>query len=835
MKRNVSIESHINAVLRAAALTDAGDLPGLVALQGQLQDLGNDASIRTADSLVTTISRASELIERIVLREVEDSSAALAAVVNAVAHAGEGCKATGPGGETPGSAPCRDGIDEQLRRAWLTGCSASLGDLEADVLEVDGVFSETTLPAVIRRRVRTLEYECELLSLPLAQQLCHDVETLIEQRLNAARPFPVDAVLALIDWFRTYLARLEQTPTSPPPPHERFDASLTDTPPLGDACSALAVIEAADGPAASVTVALESFGPPDQPVALPDLLEDENIGDFLEESREHLAVAEDALLGLEQRYDDLELINTVFRSFHTLKGVAGFMHVTPIVRIAHQAEFLLDAARQRRLTIDTRRIDLILRSCDTLMELIGAIEGVTPPLCGQLDAIIAELAAAADPHAEPPPAPLALAAAPGSGSTDSDDEVAADGEQPDDVAAPPIEPPARRASPRGRTVRVGTGRLDTLSAMVGDLREAHQALRREPSIESLGEPRVRRNLAEVGRIIGDLQDVATSLRMVALQSTFKNMARIVHDVSKTSGKRIIFHTRGEDTELDRTLVDEIAGPLVHMIRNACDHGIEPVSDRLAAGKTPEGNLTLQVQHQRNSIVIEVRDDGRGLNKERIVRNARERGLVSSRTNVSTISDSEIHDLVLQPGVSTAELVTDISGRGVGLDVVRRNIEALGGTIEIRSTPGAGSTFRIRLPLTVAAIDGTVVRIGSQRYVIPTRSIEASFQPTADQRRTVAVCQHVSIAGSMLPVHRLESFEEPTDGATNPPGAALLVLGSGNQRRALLVGEILGRQQVVIKSPDQQESTSRDGSTGVLLDDGRVALLVEFSDSANGTH
>jgi len=286
-----------------------------------------------------------------------------------------------------------------------------------------------------------------------------------------------------------------------------------------------------------------------------------------------------------------------------------------------------------------------------------------------------------------------------------------------------------------QSVRIDTAKLDALVDMVGELVIAHQMVMQDPALEGVGDQRTQRNMAHVVKIIRDLQEVAMALRMVTLKSTFQKMARLVRDVSGKAGKKITFHIEGEDTELDRTVVEEIADPLVHMIRNACDHGIEPASDRIKASKEPVGNLTLRAYHQGGSIVVEVADDGRGLSREKIVKKALERGLIPADRDPATISDHDIHNMIFAPGFSTADKVTDISGRGVGMDVVRRNIEALRGKVEIHSTPGKGSTFVMRLPLTMAIIDGMIIRVGDQRYVLPTLAIEQSFRPTPDQLHT----------------------------------------------------------------------------------------------------
>jgi two-component system chemotaxis sensor kinase CheA len=318
-----------------------------------------------------------------------------------------------------------------------------------------------------------------------------------------------------------------------------------------------------------------------------------------------------------------------------------------------------------------------------------------------------------------------------------------------------------------------------------------------------------------------------SLRMVTLKATFQKMARLVRDVAAKAGKRIQLEVAGEDVELDRNVVEEIGDPLVHMIRNACDHGVEPADERRTSGKSETGTLRLRAFHSGGSIVIEVEDDGRGLSRERILRKCVEKGLIDPARSQAEIPDSEVFNYIFLPGFSTAEKVTDISGRGVGMDVVRRNIEALRGSVEIRSTPGKGSTFSMRLPLTMAIIDGMVVRVGGQRYIIPTLNIERSFRPTADQLTMVLGKGEVArVRDGLLPIYRLQRIFNLSDGRQSLTDGLLLVLENGKRRACVFVDEILGQQQVVIKNLGDSQPPIRGVSGGAILGDGRVALIVD---------
>jgi two-component system chemotaxis sensor kinase CheA len=359
-----------------------------------------------------------------------------------------------------------------------------------------------------------------------------------------------------------------------------------------------------------------------------------------------------------------------------------------------------------------------------------------------------------------------------------------------------------------------------------------------PAIQSIADQMLARNIGQVGKITRDLQEAAMSLRMVTVKATFQKMARLVRDVAAKAGKRIQLEVEGEDVELDRNVVEEIGDPLVHMIRNACDHGVEPADERRKAGKNETGTLRLRAFHSGGSIVIEVEDDGRGLSRDRILRKCVEKGLIDPTRNLAEIPDSEVFNYIFLPGFSTAEKVTDISGRGVGMDVVRRNIEALRGSVEIRSTTGKGSTFSMRLPLTMAIIDGMVVRVGGQRYIVPTLNIERSFRPTPDQLTMVLGKGELArVRDALLPIYRLQRLFNLADGRQSLTEGLLLVLENGKRRACVFVDEILGQQQVVIKSLGDSHPPIRGVSGGAILGDGRVALIVDVGgllESATGS-
>lgn len=868
----MSIERTIQELATVAAMMDGDDAPQLVALHEGFNAIAGDEAIKDDDRTRAVAREAADLLEKIVLREVPGSDESLAKIHEAIDYmqAMLDALASGSGTDairTPsliGGGGASTARDLELLESWIVSANETVNEIERDVLSIsqgDASRSPEDLLAEIRRRIHTLKGECGVLSAHEAQQLCHEAESAIDRIGSVLADFPADDVLSLLDWMRGYVEALSSNPDASAPASDellrRLQLSCGGTAPAAEPESKPQVSAAAATPPASAptpppapTAAVpaaagepEEDGPVDLSVESDDMLVE-----FLGEAREHLHAAEAAALELEGQPDDPELINTIFRAFHTIKGVAGFLHLNAVVELAHSAEFLLDAARSNQITLHANNLDLILRANDQLSSMINALSGGPVPqrstvkqLIGWLDRAregqVVEVAKSSPRSAtavtpmttevEPGAAQASASAAPSApAATASPAAEAADGEEPAPAPAKSSQSASRRVD---QTIKVNTGRLDSLVDMVGELVIAQQMVVQDPAVRSLDLQRTQRNLAQVGKIIRDLQEVAMSLRMVTLRSTFQKMARLVRDVSLKAGKNINFHMEGEDTELDRNVVDEIGDPLVHMVRNACDHGVEPAADRRAVGKPEAGNVTLRAFHKGGSIIIEIEDDGRGLSREKILKKAIERGIYSPDRDPSEIPDSEIFNLVFLPGFSTADKVTDISGRGVGMDVVRRNIEALRGKVEIRSVHGSGSTFMMRLPLTMAIIDGMVVRVGSQRYVIPTLSIEQSFRPTPKQLTTIVGRGEAALVrGSLLPIYRLGRLFDLEEAGSSFDETLLVVLESNNNRCCLMVDEILGQQQVVIKSLGSGVQQLRGVSGGAILGDGRVALILDVA-------
>jgi two-component system chemotaxis sensor kinase CheA len=607
----------------------------------------------------------------------------------------------------------------------------------------------------------------------------------------------------------------------------------------------------------------------------------ELLREFFSESVELLQDIEQGVLVLEEKPGDKNTINSIFRAFHTFKGGAGFLHLAALGELAHELETLLDAVRKGELSINREIIDSILAGGDALKlftrEIGDQLDGVNPgapisvptqhilkrvraALRGEAPAPASSAAVAVAKAAEPVPAaavakvpaaapatvppavpacapvvpvaaPVSVVAAPEPVAPLVQVPVAKPGAPAVAAAAesagaaePTAKAPREGGSSTGGFVKLDTEKLDSLVNLVGELVIAQSMVVQNPDVQSINSLQLLRCLRQLSRVTTELQRNAMSLRMVPIRNLFQKMGRLVRDLGVSQNKQVHLVLEGEDTELDRNIVEKMGDPLIHMIRNSVDHGLEGPDERVANGKSAMGTIRLSASHQRGGIVIRIQDDGRGLNTDRILAKAIERGLV--RPNAG-LSESEIHALIFLPGFSTAEAVTDLSGRGVGMDVVLGNIESLRGKVEIESVFGKGTTFTILLPLTLAIIDGLLVAVGEDRYIIPTLSVRESFRLRPGMVSTVHERgEMVTVRGKQTPLLRLGRFLGSTSKTTQAEDGIIVVVESGDTARGLLVDELIGKQEVVIKSLGPAFEHQNLAAGGAVLGDGWVALILD---------
>jgi two-component system, chemotaxis family, sensor kinase CheA len=554
--------------------------------------------------------------------------------------------------------------------------------------------------------------------------------------------------------------------------------------------------------------------------AMPALADDpELVNDFVSESREHLESIESQVLTLERDAANTEAIHSVFRSFHTIKGLAGFLGFEIVQQLTHEVETVLDLARNGQLAVTEEAIDLILESKDYVAAWLRSLDVAAgnarpaPPAADQV--LLGRIQRLID-GGEVSAAPAAIS------KTSSADAGPALTSAIPSVSAPAYSSQVKIAA---RSVKVDTSKLDYLVDMVGEMVIAQSLVRHDPELKIENNSRVGRNLSQLARITDEVQRTAMAMRMVPVGPLFQKMVRLVRDLSRKFGKQIRVETVGEDVDLDRNIVEELADPLMHMIRNAVDHGIETPAERTAAGKDATACVTLRAFHRSGHIVIEVSDDGRGINRAKVIDRARKNGLIGATAQVT---DAECHNLIFQPGFSTAEKVSDVSGRGVGMDVVRKQILKLRGSVELQSTEGRGTVFSLRLPLTLAIIDGLVVMTGSERYILPLASIKELFRPVAGQVSTVeGRAEVVAVRDKLVPVIRLYEKFGIQPRTTDVLASVFVMAEIDGVCFCIMVDDLIGKQEVVIKNLGSAFRDVPGIAGGAILGDGRVGLILDL--------
>ncbi len=745
----------------------------------------------------------------------------------------------------------------QLERDENQAAGSSVtADLVAEYLATQGSvledFEEATMNLTaqgeaglraLRRQVHTWKGETGIIGVDELARELHKIEDALDNIPVDRYPQVTDALLELKDNLGVCFTALRNGGSAKLNTQRILDlmtgvAQDIDVPPIADTLPA-AVAEPEAAPVAAADPANELpyeqrrarlSGTSGDNFVIPSGVDTELVGEFRNEADEHFQNIELGLMNLESAPDDLESVNNVFRAFHTVKGVASFVGINYITELAHKAENLLDRVRKGTLALEGPFVDLAFESMDLLRRMIQSLpnavaEGsypVPPNYAALLYRLEHPEEVRAAFHASGGAAARAEQAA-------AEEQAAAAAEADSETVAAPAAGGERKsdaqAAPTDATVKVNMSRLDALINMVGERVIAQAMVSQDPDISRSNNRKLVQNVAQLAKITRSLQELALSMRMVSVKPTFQKMARLVRDVARKSNKIVEFEMCGDDTELDRNMVEAIADPLVHMVRNAVDHGVEPPDVRIAAGKTRHGLVTLSAEHEGGSVVRTLRDDGRGLNRDKILSKAIERGIIDP---TAQMTDREIYNLIFLPGFSTADKITDVSGRGVGMDVVRTNIEKLRGSVEIDSTPGEGSVFRVRLPLTLAIIDGMVIRAGSQRFIIPTIAITESLRPVPQDVVTVhGRGELVKLRGALLPVCRLHNAFEIADANLSLTESILVVAEAKANRVAIMADALLGQQQVVIKSLGQMF----DGMPGVagcaILGDGRISLILDI--------
>ena len=528
---------------------------------------------------------------------------------------------------------------------------------------------------------------------------------------------------------------------------------------------------------------------------------------FLTESREHLAVMNRHLLVLERSPGARESLDATFRAVHTVKGMSATMGYDAVTALAHEMETVLDALRAGRLAVTASRIAACLDVADALEGMVeGAAHGddlvrVSAPLVERLRSMAGD-----GEHADSP-APATAGGA----------------------AAAPLAPAAGASVPRARHVRVDIGRLDALTDLVGELIIARGRLMQEAALSN--NPPLLEAAEHTTRLLDDLQHAVLQARMVPVSHIFDRFPRMVRDAARSLGKDVAFDMDGDDIEIDRSLLDELGDPIVHLLRNALDHGLEPAAERVTAGKPAEGHVTLCATRERSAVVVRVSDDGRGMDRAAIARRASELGM--PRRGRGALGDTELLEIIARPGFSTATQVTEVSGRGVGIDAVLHRVRALGGTVEIASREGQGTTVTLRLPLTLAIVRALITRVRDEVYAIPLTHVSEALETDRSELRRTRGGEVMLHQGRRMPVLRLRELVHLPQEAHDTEQVVMLEIGE--RRAGLIVDELTSQQDIVVKRFD----AARDGgalfSGATILADGAPALIVDVGGLMRGQH
>lgn len=578
----------------------------------------------------------------------------------------------------------------------------------------------------------------------------------------------------------------------------------------------------------------------------------EMVKQFIQESDEVLDTVEQSLIEIEKNPHNVDVVNSAFRSIHSFKGNCGFLGYSELEQLSHKVETVFGAMKSGAIAPTESDIGALLKIVDMIRSSVADLSnGKTGKIkgCELISQLMDEMLQGATDVTEPrkigeilveqvettPQAveeALAIQDRPlgeilidmGAVTPQAIETALKQQKKEKDKMSVALQTDTQKVT--RRDIRVDLDKLDNLINLVGELVISQAMVTHNPDLVGYDFKNFAKAVHHVERVTAELQDVAMSVRMIPVSGLFRKMIRLVHDLSNKCGKKIHLIRLGEDTEIDKTVIEHISDPLVHIIRNAIDHGIETVESRRALGKPETGTITLEAKHEGGEVLIALRDDGRGLNRDKILARAIERGLVTSDSKDMT--DEDIYNYIFEPGFSTAAKVTNVSGRGVGMDVVKRNIEHLKGRVDIRSKKGQGTTVVLRIPLTLAIIDGMLVRVGKQRYTIPILAIKESFRPDSQNITMTPDGQEiVSNHGALLPVVRLHNLYKVRPEYTQLHKGILITVEERQKAVCLFADEVLGQQQAVIKAlSDYYIENARGVSGCTILGDGEVSLILD---------
>ncbi len=733
---------------------------------------------------------------------------------------------------------------------FITNTLTLLDDVEKSLLALEKEPENYAKIDELFRAFHTVKGEANLLGIGHLSALAHEAEDLLgllREKILRVDEEIANALLQTVDGLRRSLKKMNDQPS-----HDDGDDLVAMVRGIHQLRQRKVAAQKPPAPPAPAPVPAVTSSPGAEEKFTPQIpVLDLSNGaelfiEYTNEAFEHLTNSEKSVLILETVPDDKEAINNIFRAFHTIKGAAAFLDLKDIRTFAHEAETMLDMVRKGQLAFEGRVVELTLAAVDLLRKLLELLNeqasnagqlkspyvdigeqllALKEVIGGKKHAPVGEILVKQGAVTE-----LELAQALEVQKSFSPDkkvgEILVENHAASAKQVQGALEAQKTGAPLENSIKIQLDKLDNLIDLVGELVISETQVIQSPLVMRFEDQKFHKNLSELDRITRRLQQLAMGMRLVQVGPTFQKMVRLVRDLSKKMGKEITISLSGEDTEIDKNMVELVGDPLMHMVRNSVDHGIEPRDVRVANGKPSGGKVQLSAFHRGGSVVIEIKDDGGGLRKDKILAKAIERGLVKPGEE---LPDKRIFNLIFEPGFSTADKVTDVSGRGVGMDVVKKNIEKLRGRVEIESEAGQGSTFSIYLPITLAIIEGIVVQVGQEKYILPINSV-IEFVKADEASLTLVYGQGemFRVYGKVYPLIRLgkifnvphcrEKFEETT----------VCIIESEYGRACVLVDELLGQQQVVIKNLGDNLRRVQGVSGAAILGDGRVGLILDVN-------
>ncbi|MGE5479029.1 MAG: chemotaxis protein CheA [Chloroflexota bacterium] len=726
--------------------------------------------------------------------------------------------------------PDRVQIDAESQEMIRSFVSEAFDSLDANEPMVEYLHQDDNAEHVnaIFRVFHTLKGLSGFFEMTVINRVTHEAETLLDvmrKQNQRQSEETISTIYSTFDFLRDLLQRVNTEWTDKSGEDEAEDMVVI----LRDA------IERALSAPKELVIELDEPGarkpsePAETPVKeekAPDLppFPEELINQYLTSAYELLESAANNLMALEKDPENYELIGEIFGSVHSLKGNSGFMGLGDVEELAAEMEAILHSIRSRELEVEQNIITILLGNCEYIRAGIDKLAASLRGFKGQEQPVEEP-----DNYPEEVPPPDETPIMP-----DIPEEVP----PPAPVPEPDTGKPEARAKSTGavssqsfqqlqrKDIRVETSKIDKLFDLVGELITIESMVTKNPDLAGLNLPNFTKSASQLNKITRELQEITMSVRMMPLEGLFNKMKRLVRDVSLKMGKKVNLEISGQETEMDKNVIDEISDPLVHILRNSIDHGIESPEKRIAAGKPETGSLELRARYEGNEILIIVRDDGAGISREKALAKAEAKGLLTQAADKMT--DKEIYSLIFEPGFSTAEKVTDISGRGVGLDVVKKNMEKLRGSIDVSSVAGSGSVFTLRIPLTLAIMEAMLIRVGEARYALPLLSVTESFRATNSSiTQTMDGLEIVRVRDEVMPVVRLHEFFGDAPDSERLEDGILIILESREKKVCMFADEILGQQQAVIKGLSDYIGKT-PGITGcMILGDGSIGLILDI--------